>query len=257
MNRGLERRKNLIGSLTFIIFVLVLVVGGFFLTRYLTDDSQIKTIRKKENNSFKVEKDKDFVYFENEDPVSQDPGIVYKDIIINIQGANTINELLNEKMKSLRASVKKISESEVDKSREILYSEDDIFYALERDYNVYESSNYLSILITDSEFNCYTGSEIKEVSTYNFSLTNGKLLSNETLIGYKKITIDEIKEKVRNKLVKDQEEFGDNNQINIDETVNSITLDKAALYINKYGKLVISVVVKTAQENYNDTIELV
>ena len=43
MNRNLERRRDFIGSILFVIFVLILVVGGFFATKYLTSDSQKKT----------------------------------------------------------------------------------------------------------------------------------------------------------------------------------------------------------------------
>ena len=256
MNRNLERRRDFVGSLIFVFFVLFLVVGGYFVTKYLTSEDQKSQIKKQEANKIKVDADKDFIYFENETPITQDPEIVHKDIVINIINTDTLNEILKRENDEIRASVKKISESEIDKSREILYDEDDIFYARERNYASIESSKYLSIIVIDGEFNCYTGSTITGVKTYNFSLSNGKQLSNQTVLGYNNLTIDDVKNKVAEKLNADQADFSEENTINVEETLNSITIDNAALYFNRTGKLLIRVIVKTSQESYNDTIEL-
>lgn len=256
MNRNLERKRDFIGSILFVCFVLVLVVGGFFATKYLTSDSQKKQIRKDEQNKYKVNAKKDFVYFDNEVTLCDDPDIVHKDIVINLTSADTLNKILKEENDVIRSSVKKISESELDPSKEVLYKEGDVFYTKERNYSSFESSKYLSILITDGEFNCYTGSQITSVKSYNFNLANGKQLSNQTILGFYSMSIDDVKGKVSEKLAADQVEFGENTTINVEETINSITVDNAALYYNNTGKLNISIIVKTSQESYNDTIEL-
>ena len=256
MNRWLERRKDLIGGITFIVFVIALVIGGFFLTRYLTSDKEHQKVIQSEIDKLKIDPKKDLVYYENETFISSDPGIVHKDIIINLKEADTVNELLKEKMDSIRTTVKKISESEVDPNKEILYNSEDIFSAKERDYTVYESLNYLSVLVTDSDFSCYTGSEITKQQAFTFSLSTGKRLSNDTLLGYAKVSIDDVKNKVRTKLENDQKDFTDGNTINIDETINSINAKDAIIYTNKSGKIVITIVVKTNEDSYNDTIEL-
>lgn len=256
MNRNLERKRDFIGSILFVCFIFVLIVGGFFGTKYLTSDSQKKQIHKNEISKFKADSKKDFVYFEDEVTVCEDPDIVHKDIVINIMGAETLNEILKKENADIRASVKKISESELDTSREVLYDEGDIFFSRERNYSVLESSKYLSIIITDAEFNCYTGSQITGVKTYNFNLANGKQLSNETILGFNSMSIDDVKNKISEKLASDQEEFGENTIISAEDTLNSITLENAAIYYNKTGKLMVSIIVKTNQESYNDTIEL-
>lgn len=256
MNRNLERRKDLIGGIGFIIFVIALIVGGFFLTRYLTSEKEHKKVVQSEINKLKIDPKQDLVYYENETVVSADPDIVHKDIIINLKEADTVNELLKEKMDSIRTSVKKISESEIDKNREILFNGEDIFSANERNYSVYESLKYLSVLVTDSEFSCYTGSTITKQEAYTFSLTTGKRLSNETLLGYTGLSIDDVKNKIRTKLETDQNDFTEGTSINIDETINGINIKDAIIYANKSGKIVISIVVKTNEDSYNDTIEL-
>lgn len=259
MNRNLERRRDFIGSILFVSFILFLVIGGFFATKYLTSDSQKKQIHKSEINKFKNDSNKDFVYYENEVTVCEDPDIVHKDLVINLTGTDTLNKILKEENDAIRASVKKISESEIDPSKEVLYKQEKdpfLCYTKERNYSSFESSKYLSILITDGEFNCYTGSQITSVKSYNFNLANGKQLSNQTILGFYNMSIDDVKLKISEKLAEDQIEFGENSIISVEETLNGINIDNAAIYYNNTGKLIISIIVKTSQESYNDTIEL-
>lgn len=256
MNRSLERKKDLIGGIIFISFIIFLIVGGYFLTKYMTSDKEKEKAVKNELNQFKIDTKKDLVYFDNEEVVSESPDIIYKDVVINLKDADTVNELLKEKMDEIRKSVKKTSENQVDTTRDILFDNSEIFSAKERDYISYESANYLSLVITDSDFDIYTGSKITSQESYTFSLTNGKRLSNETLLGYHNLTIDMVKEKIRVKLADDQLELSEGNTILVDDTVNAITSENAVLYINRTGKLCLSFIVKTSNDSYNDDIEL-
>ena len=241
MNRDLERKKDLIGGIIFVVFVVFLIVGGFFLTRYLTSEKEHKKVIQSEIDKLKIDTKKDLVYYENETIVSADPDIVHKDIVINLKEADTVNEILKEKMDDIRNSVKKISETQVDPNKEIEFGKEDIYSAKERDYTVYESLNYLSVLVTDSDFSCYTGSLITKQQAYTFSLSTGKRLSNETLLGYADIEIDDVKNIIKNKLEQDQQEFTDGSYILIDETINNININDAIIYTNKSGKVVITI----------------
>ena len=60
----------------------------------------------------------------------------------------------------------------------------------------------------------------------------------------------------RSKLEEDQKDLTDGQTINIDETINLINTKDLVIYTNKSGKIVISFVVKTNEDSYNDTIEL-
>lgn len=255
MNRHLERKKDFVGGITFIIFVAILIVGGFFLTRYLTSEKEHKKVLQSEIDKLKMDPKKDLVYYENETILSPDPDIIHKDIIINLKEADTVNELLKKSMDNIRTSVKKKGEVEIDTSKDILY-DIDIVSSKERNYTVYESLKYLSVLVTDSDFTCYNGSTITSQTAYTFSLSTGKRLSAETLLGYADVTIDDIKNKVRSKLEEDQKDLTDGQTINIDETINLINTKDLVIYTNKSGKIVISFVVKTNEDSYNDTIEL-
>ena len=255
MNRHLERKKDFVGGITFIIFVAILIVGGFFLTRYLTSEKEHKKVLQSEIDKLKMDPKKDLVYYENETILSPDPDIIHKDIIINLKEADTVNELLKKSMDNIRTSVKKKGEVEIDTNKDILY-DIDIVSSKERNYTVYESLKYLSVLVTDSDFTCYNGSTITSQTAYTFSLSTGKRLSAETLLGYADTTIDDIKNKVRSKLEEDQKDLTDGQTINIDETINLINTKDLVIYTNKSGKIVISFVVKTNEDSYNDTIEL-
>lgn len=255
MNRHLERKKDFIGGITFIIFVAFLIIGGFFLTRYLTSEKEHLKVIQSEIDKLKADPNKDLVYYENETILSPDPDIIHKDIVINLKEADTVNELLKESMDKIRTTVKKKDEVQVDPNKDLLY-DIDIVSSGERNYTVYESLKYLSVLVTDSDFTCYNGSTITSQTAYTFSLSTGKRLSAETLLGYADVTIDDIKNKVRSKLEEDQKDLTDGQTINIDETINLINTKDLVIYTNKSGEIVISFVVKTNEDSYNDTIEL-
>lgn len=256
MNRSLERRKDLIGGILFITLIITLIVGGFFLTRYLTSDKEKSKARENELKQFKIDEKKEFIYYENEEVISEAPDIVYKDVVINLKEADTVNELLKNKMDEIRKTVKKTSETPVDTTKEILFDNSEIYSAKERNYISYESANFLSLVITDSDFDIYTGSKITNQEAYTFSLTNGKRLSNETLLGYNNLTFDMVKEKIRVKLSDDQLELGAESTILVDDTINAINPDNAVLYVNRTGKLCLAIIVKTTNDSYNDNVEL-
>ena len=222
----------------------------------MTSDEEHKKVVLSEIDALKIDKKKDLVYYTNEESISDDPDIDYKDITINLKEADTVNELLEDEMKSIRSSVKKTTEVTLDPNRELVFKDSDIYSAKERDYAVYESLKYLSIVITDSDFSCYTGSSITKQKAYTFSLSTGKALSNETLLGYASLSIDDVKNKIREKLENDQKDFTEGGSILVDETINIVNINNAIIYANKSGKIVISIVVKTTEDSYNDTIEL-
>ena len=71
MNRHLERKKDFVGGITFIIFVAILIVGGFFLTRYLTSEKEHKKVLQSEIDKLKMDPKKDLVYYENYEDIPE------------------------------------------------------------------------------------------------------------------------------------------------------------------------------------------
>jgi len=255
-----DSSRNIIGSITFFLIVIILAVGGFFLTKYLTKDEieETSTNDVTINYEHKVNKEKEFIYYENENFISMEPDITYKDVIINLDVAETINQTLKSELDEIRNSVKYIKDNELDPNREIMY-EDEIYSAKERNYESFEYKNYISLLVKDYEFTCYEGSLLTELRSFVYNTQTGKMILPNDLFELYKINIDIIKEKVRTKLNDSQIVDTETNVelILIDETVNGLDDSKNfALYIDKYGDLYISFIVKTNEVDYNENIKL-
>jgi len=249
-----DSSRNIIGSITFFLIVIILAVGGFFLTKYLTKDEieETSTNDVTINYEHKVNKEKEFIYYENENFISMEPDITYKDVIINLDVAETINQTLKSELDEIRNSVKYIKDNELDPNREIIS-------AKERNYESFEYKNYISLLVKDYEFTCYEGSLLTELRSFVYNTQTGKMILPNDLFELYKINIDIIKEKVRTKLNDSQIVDTETNVelILIDETVNGLDDSKNfALYIDKYGDLYISFIVKTNEVDYNENIKL-
>ena len=67
-------------------------------------------------------------------------------------------------------------------------------------------------------------------------------------------SLDKIKEQMREYLNSKQTKVEDVDLIKIDETINE--LNNYSLYINEYGRLYISFLVKSNKEDYNDSMEV-
>lgn len=254
-----DTKNNVIGGFVFLIIILVLAVGGFFLTKSLTadkDDSETKIKEEVLSDEHKIDKEKDFIYYSNEKFISIEPDITYKDVTINLDTAETINRELKTELDTIRNSVKYIKDNELDPNREIMY-EDEIYSASERNYETYEYKEYISLLVKDYEFNCYDGSLLKKLRSYVFNVSTGKMLLVNDLLEMYEVDMEEVKSDIRIKLQNDQVIEEEVELIKIEETINGLN-DPAnyALYIDKYGDLNISYIVKTNQVDYNESMKL-
>jgi len=255
----IESKNNIIGSILFVILVLFLGIGGFFFTKHVTKDDDT-TINKVEESKIteehKIDKEKDYIYFTDEKFISMEPDITYKDVVINLKTAETINRTLKNELNEIRNSVKYIKDNKLDPTREIMY-EDEIYSASERNYENFEYKEYVSLLVKDYDFNCYDGSLLKKISSYVFNVSTGKLLLTNDLMDMYHINMDEVKISIREKLEKDQIIEEELELIKIDETINGLDNQaNYALYIDKYGDLNISYIVKTNQVDYNENMKL-
>ena len=256
----IDGKNNVVGGIAFLIFILVLAIGGFFLTKSLTskdnDSNNTKVQKDVLTNEHKIDKEKDFIYYSNEKFISIEPDITYKDVTINLDTAETINKELKTELDSIRNTVKYIKDNELDPNREIMY-EDEIYSASERNYETYEYKEYISLLVKDYEFNCYDGSLLKRLKSYVFNVTTGKLLLDNDLLDMYNTNMDIIKAMARDQLLKDQVIEEEVELINIEETINGLNdSSNYAIYIDKYGDLYISYIVKTSQVDYNETMKL-
>lgn len=139
----------------------------------------------------------------------------------------------------------------------ILFKDSDVYEAVYNKYTRYFYKNYATIVNNVLEYNCTKGNKNIGVRAYVFDLESGNLLSKSRLMEDFDITLDKIKEKVQEKLEKEQTILEEIPQIDITSTLSSLDDDSSyALYVNKSGYLVINYMVKGMQEDKLDVIIL-
>lgn len=252
-----NRTRNIVMSLLFLLFIIFLLVGGYIYIKNLTNDNK-KTVGNKEqekNIDYRLDKEKEYIYFENEEIISVDPEITFSDIVLNIEGAEIITSSLKTEMDEIRKSVVKLNDTNKDQEKTLLYADTDIYSANERIYELHKSKDYYSVIIADLDFNCYSDFLIKSVKGYVIDIKNGKILTNEELLNKYNLSLDDIKMRVSSKLDETQTTSEDGTEvINKEETLNTL-FDSYALYIDG-SDLYISFIVKSNFVNYNDNVIL-
>lgn len=257
-----DSKSNAFGAIAFVAFIFVLAVGGFFLTKHLTKDDVLEEEKIEESalsDEHKIDKEQEYIYFSNEKFISMEPDITYKDVTINLDTAETINQTLKKELDEIRISVKYISDNPLDPNRTVMYDGENIYSALERNYETYSYKEYISLIVKDYEFNCYDGSLLKSLKSYVYNVETGKLLLPNDLLSIYNTDMDKVKVAARTKLESSQIINSETNVelIKIDETINGLNDSKNyAVYIDKYGDLYISFIVKTTEVDYNENMKL-
>lgn len=238
--------RNIGSVVIFIIILLVIGVGGYFLITNLPKKDNNTNNNTNETKSIKKEIDKDYVYFINEEFLNKKYELKYKDIVININSddATKVEKELNDQMASIKNNVTKVSDVEgLDTTN--LDEADDIYEAEMVDYEVVETDKYISITANDYIFKLETEAVNSKLTYYVFDLQSGKLLSNRDILNKEGKTDQEIRSKIREYV------SGDEN-VDIDATLNH----EYNLSISKTGKIVINTTVKTNGLDYSVSIEI-
>lgn len=251
-----ENLKNKFGFWFFVIIVLTLAIGGYFFTDFILNNQseETKPLESKENTSYKIDDDKEYIYYKNEEVVSEKAEIYYKDVVINLKTQTTLNEALEKENKIYKNNIEYISRSN-DLNKEIInYNNDDLAALKFREYKTYEFDKYVSLVINDYYYTCFDLTTYDSSKAYVFNVENGKLLAEDELLNLYNQTLESIKNKIRTHLANNQKTVEEIELIKIDETINN--LNSYALYINEYGRLFISYLVKTTQVDYNEIMEV-
>ena len=216
-------------SIFFLIILSIVVLGTFALYKDSKKENKSPTseptVNENVSDSIKIDKDKDLIYFENEEIVSEKLEISYKDVVININSddAKKINNLLNNEKNELIKNIKKSDDAQDEDICDFEES-DGIYETKIRDYAIFKSNKYVTIVINDSSYNCESSFGIIDgLASYTFDLKNGKLLDEEDLLKKYDLTNDNLIEKVREQL-----------KTNQSITTNGNNLIKINTLINKY-----------------------
>lgn len=250
-----ENLKNKLGFWLFFLVVFALAVGGYFLKDYLLLDNNFfsKVTDKVINKSIKIEDDKDYIYFINELVISDEAEIFYKEAVINIKGQENLTKRLQKETAKYKENIKYISKLEIPINDDIIkYNYDDLYALNFLEQKVYESNKYISLVIDKYNYSCFDLTTFVDTSSYVFEAESGKLIEEADLLKEYNLTKEEIVSKIKTKLNSSQQVIDEVELIKINETIDDL---KYSLFVNNYGKLMVSFLVKTTQVDYNEVME--
>ena len=250
----MENHRNKVGFTLFIILLFVFGVGGYVAMKYYTTPKEERKTyfqsSPKETDK-RIDKTKDYVYYDGENVVLGDLDIGYKNIIINLSSGKVISETLNKETQELKNTIKYVKDVTIPKDTEYEENEQGIYSLDYRDYVEYDYENYITVLVKDSSYDVVNGSVPKSIKAYVLDKNKDILLSENDLLNIYGTSIETIKEKVKTKLSAEQETVDEEPLYNIDNTLNSF---KYALTINKIGKLEINYIVSSTKTDFYDKI---
>lgn len=247
-----ENFKGKFGFILFIFIILFLAIGGFFFTKYVLSEKKEEV--KEEVTDYKIDKNKDYIYYTDNETISEEAELEYMNVVINLKGQETLTNSLKEENERYKNNVKYISDQTELPSEIINYNNDNIYALTYRTYENYEFDKYVSLVIKDYNYSCFDLLTFTSTKSYVFDTTTGKLLEESDILNKYNTTIDKIKEQMKEYLNSKQTKVEDVDLIKIDETINE--LNNYSLYINEYGRLYISFLVKSNKEDYNDSMEV-
>ncbi len=252
-----DEANGYLGFGIFFLIIALIVLGGSYTLYH--DSFKKETLEKQsENNesidkekiSIKIDKNKDLIYFLNEEVISKSLGLTYKEIAFNFKTieSDALQKKLNEEIKTIKDSQVLVEDNSC---------VDNIKSTKQRDYAIFTTNDYLSLIISDSDYTCEDSfSIINHMQSYTFTLEDGKLLKQEELLKAFNLTMDNVITKIRKHLEDNQSKTMDGlDTIKVDESINNLKYnDNYMLYINELGKLEIKYIVKSNLVDYNDTI---
>ena len=240
-------KSNQIKVYIFIIIVLVFIFGGFYLMKKSESlkNEVNQTISEEKDTDIRIDETKEYIYFTNLNVIESELDIEYKDIVINFEDKENIQNVINTENKEFSESVK------YDESNEkAIYNH--LVSAKFNKFDIFYYSNYISIVKNTYSFDYENLVTFIQSKAYVFDKKTGKLYNNDELLSIFNINKDDIKGVITTYL-NDQNLITDN-PINVDETINNIS--NYELYVDNLGRLVVTILVKAEQSNYNDVIVL-
>lgn len=240
-------KSNQIKVYIFIIIVLVFIFGGFYLMKKSESlkNEVNQTISEEKDTDIRIDETKEYIYFTNLNVIESELDIEYKDIVINFEDKENIQNEINTENKEFSESVK------YDESNEkAIYNH--LVSAKFNKFDIFYYSNYISIVKNTYSFDYENLVTFIQSNAYVFDKKTGKLFNNDELLSIFNINKDDIKGVITTYL-NDQNLITDN-PINVDETINNIS--NYELYVDNLGRLVVTILVKAEQSNYNDVIVL-
>lgn len=251
-----DAQKNKFMVILFLGFILLLIVGGFILSSKVKNGNLKSKNKEDKTQVVMIDEDKDYVFFENEETINDEPDVTYKDPIINFESAKIINETLKSENQNYKNSVVYLKDKKLDSDKELVYPESVIYSANVRDYKVYKTSNYVTLMVYDSIFDCYKELAINSLKSYIFDAKTGVNLLEDDILSKYNINRDNVKERVLNYLKENQTTNEDVEVIKIDDTIDSLFDLGNFAYFVEGSDIYISIIVKSNFIDYNEDIKI-
>ena len=183
-------------------FLIVILFLGFYVIydQFINEDKIPSSPIKNDIEIAKIDDTKDYIYYEHEKdiefPLGVDLKATYKDIIININtdSINSLNYRLNKEYASYYEAYefdKNAMYECVDRTAENLEASD-VGLITYRDYKTTETSNYITIIVTDYSIDYCGNVEKKIITSYVIDKKEGIVFSKSGLLSLYDITEEDL-----------------------------------------------------------------
>ena len=241
-------KTNQIKVYFFIFVILVFIFGGFYLMKKSEKLKNVvdKKVTEVKDTDIRFDKTKDYIYYSDVNVVEGELDIEYKNININFEDKDGVGAIVNKENEEM-------SKSPVydETNEEANYNH--LISAKFAKYEIIHYVDYITLVVNKYSFDYKTIITTLGSDVYVFDKTSGKLYNNDELLSKFSINKDDINEKVKTYL-NDKNLVSEENKIDVEKTISNNT--KYNLYVDKLGRLVISILVKAEKSDYNDIIVL-
>lgn len=241
-------KTNQIKVYFFIFVILVFIFGGFYLMKKSEKIKNVvdKKVTEVKDTDIRFDKTKDYIYYSDVNVVEGELDIEYKNININFEDKDGVAAIVNKENEEM-------SKSPVydETNEEANYNH--LISAKFAKYEIIHYVDYITLVVNKYSFDYKTIITTLGSDVYVFDKTSGKLYNNDELLSKFSINKEDINEKVKTYL-NDKNLVSEENKIDVEKTISNNT--KYNLYVDKLGRLVISILVKAEKSDYNDIIVL-
>ena len=241
-------KTNQIKVYFFIFVILVFIFGGFYLMKKSEKLKNVvdKKVTEVKDTDIRLDKTKDYIYYSDVNVVEGELDIEYKNININFEDKEGVATIVNKENEEM-------SKSPVydETNEEANYNH--LISAKFAKYEIIHYVDYITLVVNKYSFDYKTIITTLGSDVYVFDKTSGKLYNNDELLSKFSVNKDDINEKVKTYL-NDKNLVSEENKIDVEQTISNNT--KYNLYVDKLGRLVISILVKAEKSDYNDIIVL-
>ncbi len=241
-------KTNQIKVYLFIFVIFVFIFGGFYLMKKSEKFKNVvdKKVTEVKDTDIRLDKTKDYIYYSDVNVVEGELDIEYKKININFEDKDGVAGIVNKENEEM-------SKTPVydETNEEANYNH--LISAKFAKYEIIHYADYITLVVNKYSFDYKTIITTLGSDVYVFDKTTGKLYNNDELLSKFSVNKEDINGKLETYL-NDKNLVSEENKIDVEQTISNNT--KYNLYVDKLGRLVISILVKAEKSDYNDIIVL-